>query len=225
MQPNLERAAKPNSVENHLSETVALTIADAMVEAHKIAQRASRSYPEAFRDDIRQEALVTVLSFLRERQPVGQLSPKALTVIVRKAVGWAAINLWRRERRLRGLDQMDSMVRPTAEQEEIPRRTGIMVPPTAEQKRRRGRAEITVPPAAEEELLRRAEIEEKLRQLEESRVKCLRRAAAVLASEDPPESMTELAAKVGVKPGALHTAACRFRKHSLTPHAARERQL
>jgi hypothetical protein len=199
-----------NSVAS-INETIPPTVDQVMVEADKIAQRASRSYPQAFRDDIRQEALVTVLSFLRERQPVGQLSPKALTVIVRKAVGWAAIDLWRRERRLRGLDQMDSMVRP-AEEEEIPRRTGIMVPPTAGAKRRLRRAEITVPPAAEEELLRRAEIMEKLRQLRESGVKRLIQVADLIASGKAPGSLTELARRVGTTPEALYVATSRFRK-------------
>jgi hypothetical protein len=215
MEPKLERPAKTNSIENRLNETVALTIADAMVEAYKIAQRASRSYPEAFRDDIRQDALVTVLSYLQQQeQAIRQISPKALTVIVRKAVGWAAINLWRRERRLRGLDQMDSMVRPAEEEEEeeIPRRTGIMVPPTAKAKRRLRRAEITVPPAAEEELLRRADIMEKLRQLRESGVKRLIQVADLLASGEAPGSLTELARGVRTTPEALYVATSRFRK-------------
>jgi hypothetical protein len=212
MEPKLERPAKTNSIENHLNETVELAIADLMVEAHKIAQRASRSYPAAFRDDIRQDALLTVLAFLRHRQPIGQLSPTALTMIVRKAVEWAAINLWRRERRLRGLDQMDWMVRPAEEEEEIPRRTGIMVPPTAKAKRRLRRAEITVPPAAEEGLLRRADIMEKLRQLRESGVKRLIQVADLLESGEAPGSLTELARGVGTTPEALYVATSRFRK-------------
>jgi hypothetical protein len=216
MKPNLEPAAKKNSIENHISETVALTIADAMVEAHEIAQRASRRYPAAFRDDIQQEALLTVLSFFRrqeqEEEPIRQMNPEALTAIVRNAVRWAAIDLWRRERRLRDLDPTDWMVRPTAEEEEIPRRTGIMVPPTAEPKRRLRRAEITVPPTAEEELLRRADIMEKLRQLRESGVKRLVKVADMLASGEAPGSLSELARKVGTTPEAFYVATSRFRK-------------
>jgi len=69
-----------------------------------------------------------------------------------------------------------------------------------------------VRPVVAQALEQRSEIAQRLGQLAQSGVQMLVRVAEVLASGDVPDSLSELAAKVGTTPSALHTALCRFRK-------------